>query len=301
MGFFDKGSLLGFGVAGAPGAILGSSSMLDPFGIGSKKRLEEQIAAQNAQRAGAKQVQYDLLGQKKGPVTSPEMEARIKALEEESKAQPLVTDPYFQGQRSKIVRGGAQELAGVAGKQQGYGVSGGFQNIGSISDIYDRIGGQLAGLGESQANLKSQKAQAVADMRQGIAEAQLVYDNAIVQAKMAIEAGDAAAAQDAMNRAFAAREQVENNKKQMIMGIANLGVAAVSGSPGNAKAGVEGVSGASQPANLSPGGTAYQGNQYANPNYLQETYNQPVGIVKGDNQAGYASSPWVSQRRGRNA
>lgn len=240
---------------------------LDITGANSRRSLDEyQGNAANARNA-SKAKQYELLGQMRGPVTTPQMEARIKALEEESKAGPLSTDPYFQGARTQVARGGAAELAAVNNQHTGRDVEGGFSNTGSIQDVYDRLGGQLANLGQQQTVMKSQKRDAASELRQGISDAQIAHDNALTQASMAIESGDSTAAQDAMARAYAAKEQIKNNSRQLMLGIGSLGIQAMTG--GQAK-------GVSAPMENPAGGGGY-----ASQNYWQNQVNSPLSPNQG--------------------
>lgn len=186
------------------------------------------------QRANARTAQYNLLNGMQAPTVSPEMERRIRALEAESAPGPLVEDPLFQGDRAALVQGGQQALSGVQNVQKGYHTSGGFSNQGSISDVYDRLGAQLAQLGQQSRAVKEQKRDVAAQARQQIADGQTAYNNAIVQAKMAIESGDAAAANAAIQSAYQAKENIAQAQRQMtgsLISAAVSGAAASMGAP----------------------------------------------------------------------
>lgn len=252
MGLFDDigggdalGSFLQYNPATAIPYAIGDK--IDVLGVHAKDRLNDYQNQQSLFRQQNKQNQYNLLGQMQGPQVSPLIQQRIKALQDQSKSSSLVEDPYFQQQRSQLVQGGQNALASVQNKNRAYNTAGGFANTGSVQNIYDRLGSQLAGLVQQSINLKDQKSQQAAQMSQGLADAQTAYNNSIVQAKMAIEAGDAQAAQQAMAQAYAAREQVQQRQNQLIMGGLGLGVSALAGNPFGAAASARGIAGASAP------------------------------------------------------
>lgn len=224
-----------------------------------------------AQRAAAKAKQYELLGSLKGPQVSDQVRNRIRALETESRPTSLVEDPYFQGQRATLVQGGQQALSSVQNNQKAQGTSGGFSNQGSVNDIYDRLGAQLSQLGQQSANVKSSKADQAAQMQQAIADGQIAFDNAVTNAKIAIESGDAAAASQALQQAYAAREQVVQNQRNFYTGIAQMGLGAVTSNPGMLAGGAGGV------ANTGQGPTAANANAMApaaaNQNYFSNIMN----------------------------
>lgn len=259
---------------------------LDVLGVHSQERLDEYQRQQAEARRASKEQQLSLLGQMRGPQVTPQMEARIRALEEQSKPQPLATDPYMQAERTQLVSGGARELASVQNKQRAYGVEGGYRNIGSAADIYDRLGTQLAQLAQRQSEMKDVKAQQAAQLRQGIADAKIAYENSLVQARMAIEAGDAQAAQQAMAQAYAAREQIKNNTRQLILGIGSLGVTALTGVPSK------------QPQTENPA-ESMQSPVFVpqSSSYWSQKYETPLGLRYGDYGASYSNTPWAAQKR----
>jgi hypothetical protein len=241
MGFWDKFNNPGTLLGGPIGGVLWDE--FDPLGKDAQKKADEYSAAQAAARAQAKQNQLNLLGQLKGPSVSPQQEARIKALEQESQLS-LLNDPSFQAAQQRATRGGAAALSAVQNKQAATGAAGGFQNVGSMQDVYDRLGMELADIGQAQTMYKEQKRNTAADMRQGIADAQIDFENAKVNARMAIEAGDAAAAQQAMQQAYAAREAIKNRTQQLILGGAQMAVGAFTGNPMAAAGGAQQIAGA---------------------------------------------------------
>lgn len=255
-----------------------------PYAIGDKMDVlgvhaqEDANAYQNsaaAQRAYAKQQQLGMLNQMKGPTLTPQQEARIKALEQESTV-PMIQDPNFQSQIRQATTGGAQALGAIQNRQAATGAKGGFQNVGSISDVYDRVGGQLSQLAQGQQQLREQKRDAAADMRQGIADAQVAYDNSILSAKMAIEAGDAQAAQQAMAAAYAAKQQIQNNTRQMMLGIGQLGLGALTGNPLAAAGGAQSIAGAQNQGQ----GPTVANYQQSMPSIARDDYTQQLWGAK---------------------
>lgn len=266
------GAATGAMAGGLPGAAVGAGigALSTLWGDSNAQDAQDYIDKANAARAAAKQKQLELLGQEQAPAFSDAMSARLKALEGESQASPLVEDPYFQGVRATAVRGGAQNLAGVMNRQNANDVSGGFSNTGSIQDVYDRLGGQLATIGQQSIALKAQKADQVAQMRQSMAEAQATFQNKMIQARMAIEAGDSAAAQQAMAQAYAAKKQAEEASTQLMMG---LGSSAL----GYAGAAAKGA------ADTTPKNPNLTGKILLTPDSIPTDYPMPVGN---------SSQPW---------
>lgn len=207
-----------------------ANSALDIDGSQAGDRLDKYQGQSAAERARAKAEQYKLLGEMKAPTISPAQEARLKALETES-TTPLVQDKGFQSNVRQVTSGGAAALSGIQNKQVASGATGGFANQGSISDVYDRVGGQLSQIAQQQNASNEAKRDTVANARQAFSDAQVSYQNAITQAKIAIEAGDAQAAQAAMAQAYQAREAMANRQQQLILGVAGMGVSALAGHP----------------------------------------------------------------------
>lgn len=206
---------------------MGGSELAYFQGKDAEERDDNYRADQERLRQQNKTTQYGLLNQMQGPQVSDATRLRIKALQDESRPTSLVEDPYFQAQRATVVRGGQQALAGVQNAQRAQGNSGGFSNQGSMADVYDRLGGQLAGLGQQSAEMKSQKADRAAQMEQEIANSQIAFQNAQTKARMAIESGDAAAASQALAEAFQAKQAADAAQRQMYAGI--IGTAATAG------------------------------------------------------------------------
>lgn len=201
------------------------------------------------QQLQSKQTQLGLLNQMRRPEMSQANLRRIQALEEQAQDRPLSQDPYFQGQRTTLVTGGREALADVQNQQRAYGVGGGFRNIGSVSDIQDRLGAQLAQLGGQAIQRRDMARDAAAEARQNALDAQVAYDNAVVQAKIAIEAGDAAGAQQAINMAYAARQAASQAQSQalgQVWGTAATVGGSLIGGPAGAMAGQQVGQGLSQ-------------------------------------------------------
>ncbi len=204
----------------------GLSEVGDAIDItGQKGAQKAKDAYTKQQEMNRKQNTIDQMGYLdtlKAPEISPQVQRRIAMLNEQSQDRPLVTDPFFQGQRAQVVQGGAQALAGVANQQMGRDVRGGFQNTGSIQDVYDRLGTQLAGVGQNAAQRRDQAAQQAAEMAQAILDKRIEFDNAKVRAQMAIAAGDAAAAQAALQQAFQAQSQIDGMQRQFYGGLLQI-------------------------------------------------------------------------------
>jgi hypothetical protein len=235
MGLSFKPSYLIPGLGQAQLLYDAADSALDFSGDQAEERLNNFQGQSAAQRAAAKRQQYALLGELKGPKATPQQEARIKALEEESKLS-LINDPNFQSPMRQATSGGAAALSSIQNKQAATGAVGGFQNVGSISDVYDRVGGQLAEIAQNQNQVKEQKRDTAADLRQSIADAEIAYQNSITNAKIAIESGDAQAAQTALAQAYQAREAIQNRTQQMVLGLGGMAVSAFAGAPAAPKA-----------------------------------------------------------------
>lgn len=296
MGLFDDndwlGSIIGGAVGGPIGAVTGGQifsnggdpnsaglayDVLDPFDFlgkrGGNARAGE-FARQDELRRHSKGVQLDLLKQRRAPEMTPQMKARLAAFEQEGQKGPLVADPEFQGYRSNVVTGGRQALANVANRQAASGTQGGFSNVGSMQNTYDRVGGQLAQLSQAQNVRKGQKLDQAAQARQSFSDSQIEFDNAINQAQMAIEAQDSAALSDAYSRMAAAKAQADQATKSMIIGVGKTALGAYTGNPGLAASGGQDVTGGIQQQNQS----ATLGQEqipYASESYWQDQYAPP--------------------------
>lgn len=243
---------------------------------------EEKAKALAAERQKGKDTQYALLNSMQAPVQTASTAARIKALEDQSKSSSLVEDPYFQAQRAGLVQGGQQALSSVNNIDKGQGISGGFSNAGSASDIYDRLSGQLSQLGQNSVNLKDQKATQAAQMQQNFADAQSAFANAQIQAKMAIEAGDSASAMAAIQDAYEAKQKMQDNDSKML----SSGLAGIASLAGGLKGGLDAKNGGLpdlEHGDVSPAEAAS----------LQDSINTLSSV----NKAQQASRPWSLMRQ----
>lgn len=226
-------------------------------------------------RAAQKQRQLALLSQKKAPVMAPEMEARIKALEEESKPGPLVANPEFQGNRAQLVMGGRAALASVQNRQAASNTRGGFSNVGSMQNVYDRLGAQLGQLGQQATVRKEQKRDTAAQARQAFADAQTQHQNALIDAQMAIEAGDSNALNDAYARIYAAQVQADQARRAMLVNMGATAVSAVAGAGGRTPASTPDAS--AYAAQSPMYGPSPNYGTYMSDSYAQDLYNAPQG------------------------
>lgn len=217
----NLGKIGGAIVGGVPGALIGKFGFDDP--ADQQDAQDELQTALGRARATSKQQQTDQWNSMQAPSFAPQMEARLKALESQSQDRPLIEDPYFQGQRAQLVNGGRAALSNVENRQSATHTQGGFSNVGSMNDIYDRLGGQLAQLGGQAQQLRDQKASTAAQARQGMLEAQTQFENSRKQAFAALAAGDGAAAQAALQNAFQAKQQIMQNQQAFFMSLANMG------------------------------------------------------------------------------
>lgn len=200
------------------------ADVFDPFdfsGAKQKNRDAKFQAKQEAALAALKQLQLGMLQQYQAPTLTPAQEARIKALETDA-ATPLEQDAHFQTAMRQATSGGAQALSGIQNVQAARGGSGGFTNQGSVADVYDRLGVQLADLGQKQTNYKDNARNQAADMRQNFQESQRAYNNAMIDAKTAIEVGDSQAMQAAMSRAYQAQSAADAARRNQVMEVGKM-------------------------------------------------------------------------------
>jgi hypothetical protein len=222
MSWLGKG--LGMFLGGPIGALVGHAVVDNP---NDQRDDQEKYQDQQRQlREQAKQTQLGMLNQMQGPQLTDAAQRRIKALEDESQHTSLAEDPYFQAQRAQLVQGGQQALSSTQNAHAAYGTTGGFKNQGSAADIYDRLSGQLAQLGQKSTELKDQKAQQAADIQQQFADSQLAFQNAQTKARIAIESGDSAAASQALAEAFNAKKAIDQAQMKMIGGMVGAGATA---------------------------------------------------------------------------
>lgn len=202
--------------AGAGALIGGLPGLLEDDPADAQQKLEQQ-------RIDDLQSHFDQINAMKGPSLSPQMEARIKSLEAQSVDRPLIEDPYYQGQRAQLVQGGRAALSGVENRQRATGTTGGFSNIGSMNDVYDRLGGQLAQLGGQAQERRDQQAQTAAQLRQNLIDAQTNFENSRHQMLIAARQGSTQQMMAAFQNAQAAQQQA--NQAQQAFAGSLIGVA----------------------------------------------------------------------------
>lgn len=262
--------------------------VFDPFDFSGKKAKNAaagQYASQDELRRRNKKIQLDMLDQKKGPAWTPQQEARIKALEQESNLK-LHEDPQFQTQMRMATGGGAQALSGIQNRQAASGATGGFSNQGSISDVYDRLGTQLAMLAQNQNQFAGQKRDAAAQARQSLADAQLAFENAKVDARMAIEQGDYQAVASAMDRLYAAQAQADAAMRQNVIAAGKMVAGAFTGNAPMA------ASGAGSMASAQP----MQGGEYGGA--APQSVGQASGMYGEDPFGVKGNKPWYQTAGG---
>lgn len=227
------------------------------------------------------QDQYNYVNQMQGPTLTDATQRRLKALDDQSQPGELSQDPYFQASRAQLVQGGQQALSGVQNRQAAYGTAGGFTNQGSVNDVYDRLGSQMAQLGQQSVALKDQKANQAAQLRQQFNDAQTAFSNAQTQARMAIADGNTQKALAAMQAAYAAKEAITQAQLKMVgTGIQAAGTIAggMLGGPPGAAAGAAAGGGIGDAATTAA--------------------SDPYAATTGEQYAASASLPWAYQRAG---
>lgn len=157
------------------------------------------------------QAAFGALDEQKGPQMTPQMLARLRALEAESGATSLAEDPLFQGDRAMLVKGGAQALAGLgsAQKMSRFGTGG----QGSIQDVYDRLGVQLSQLGQQSRGVKEQKRDVVAQSYQAYEDSKRDFENKSKQAEAAIIGGNLDAAYKLIQSAAEAEAEMRKSQQ----------------------------------------------------------------------------------------
>lgn len=229
------GALLGgpFGalVPGAVGTLSGADEM--------RRQQEEMQRQVQAERERRRKAQLGILGQMQAPQLSPLASKRIAALEAESAPRALAEDPLYVGQRAQLLGAGQQLQSGIENEALGRGVRGGFRNIGSVQDVQDRLGVELAQLaGQAQAT-RERKRDVAAQAQQAFQDAQTEFANAQRRAQMAIEAGDSDLALASIQQAYQARQAAANAERQMygaLIGTAGtIGGAAIGAPPSASK------------------------------------------------------------------
>lgn len=269
MGLFDEGGPLNKAVNWVPAYWAGDK--MDLFGTNAARDARDLGYAQDEERRRWKQQQLGLLASKKGPEMTAEREARIKALEQEGNTS-LEQDPHFQTQMRRATGGGAQALSGIQNQQAASGAVGGFANQGSIQDVYDRLGTQLAGIGQEQHAFKEAAANKAADARQSFSDSKIAFENAQTDARMAIEAGDHQALSDAMNRMAASKAAADAALRNNVLAMGQMVVGAYTGNPKAMQSSAQAMQNAPDPgAEMNQGQGPTQG-AYNNGNYFSSNY-----------------------------
>lgn len=224
----------------------------------ARAQINAQISKLKSQLTGAKAA-FGALDNQIAPTMTPQMIARLKALEAESEMGPLATDPLFQGDRATLVQGGAQALAGLgsAQKMSRFGTGG----QGNVQDIYDRLGVQLSQLGQQSRQTKESKRDVVAQSYQAFEDAKRDFENKSKMAEAAIISGNLEQAYQAIEAAAQAearmRESQQSFTNNLLGNVIKGGVAAASyGLAGPADGGAASLGGATGEV-LDPDGNIY--------------------------------------------
>lgn len=243
MSFLKKnlGKIGGALVGGPIGLAVGQFGIDQPNQQRSEQqRLEQQQADQ---RMRALNEQLGAINQLQAPQVAPATQARLQALLADSAPKPLEQDTYFQGDRANLVSEGRRQVAGVQNRQGAYDVRGGFGNVGSMQNVYDRLGSQLASLGQRATEARDQRSQAAADLQQRIVDSQRDFENYRTQARAALIAGDANAAQAALQNAYNAKRAIDNAQTAFFGTLAGaasqVGASALTGGVSQGLTGVE--------------------------------------------------------------
>lgn len=253
---------------------------------------------QAAERARRREAQLNILNTMQAPQMSPLAAKRIAALEAESAPRALAEDPLYVGQRAQLLGAGQQLQSGIENEALGRGVRGGFANVGSVQDVQDRLGVQLAGLaGQAQAT-RERKRDMAAQAQQAFQDAQTEFANAQRRAQMAIEAGDSDLALASIQQAYNARSQAAAAERQMYAaGIGTVGTigGAMLGGPAGAMAGGQIANQATSPQ---PMGMQSSGGEYslgANTDFGQPA--QFEGFEASNTGSQISSQPFAASRR----
>jgi hypothetical protein len=245
---------------------------------------------QNAERQRRLQNQMSALGQMQAPQMSPAMARRLAALEEEGKPRALAEDPLYAGQRAQLLHAGQQLQSGIENEQLGRGVRGGYQNIGSIQDVQDRLGVSLAKLSSEAQATRDRKNDMVAAAQQEMQDAQTAFENSRLQAIAAAQAGDSDLALAFMQNAFSAKNAIAEAERKMDAAIIGMGGTVIGGMMG----GPAGAAAGSQAGNAIVGADSGAG-LGADTNFGQPQ--QFDGFEVGGTGSGVTTQPYAMSRR----
>ncbi len=164
-----------------------------------------------------------------GPKMSQGYSSRLKALQEMQKDVPLSQNAAFQGDRARMVRDSRQEVAGMQNQQAAHGLQGGFSSIqgsggGSVQDAYDRLSGQLSGLGQKADERRDQAGQEYAELDQNFADNELAFQQEQARMKDAILKGDLEGATNAYENALELRNTARSQSNKAYKGAIKGGV-----------------------------------------------------------------------------
>lgn len=268
------------GVVGGPVGLIAGDQLYDKPNQQRQDAISLQ-EQQNAIRAQSTRNQLASLNNLQGPSYTPQMEARLKALEEGSREVPLTDDPYFQGDRAQLVQGGRSILSDVQNRKAATGATtGGFSNIGSANDVMDRMGVAVANLGQQARQARDQRAMSAANARQQLQDSQVAFANQKEQARIAIEAGDSQAASAALQNAYNLKQQINAQQAQLLGSIISVGGTVAGGAMG----GPAGAAAGSKAGTLVPG-------QQAPVSYYQQNSQLPSSDDLYKPQVSYSNVP----------
>lgn len=216
---------MALGTAAAIGGGLGLASLGSGlFGASQQSKAAKQANDQSQwERAKGYERAMDAYNRWARPELTGAMQNRIKALQEESQMTPLAVDPLFQGERARLVSGGAKELAGVGNRQAATGASGGFGNVGNVQDLYDRLSVGLSELAGRQRATKEQQAQQAADIVQNYDDMSRQSQNQWIQNMANAALGQSSNAVQDIGNAYNRSSAANQSLSSAIQGPLNLG------------------------------------------------------------------------------
>jgi len=182
------------------------------LGKGSRDAARADIRAQVSKLTGmltGSKAAFGAIDAQQGPSMTKQSIARLKALDSESQASSLAEDPLFQGDRARMVSGGANALAGL-----GYDRKMSRLGTGSVQDVYDRLGVQLSQLGQQSRGVKEAKRDVVADSYQAFADAEKNFANARKNAEAAVITGNLDQAYGLIQKAADAEAKMRRSQEE---------------------------------------------------------------------------------------
>lgn len=216
---------------------------------------DKTAAEQAANREKAKQVRLKAINDYRAPEMSEQLTTRLKEIQDQATAPidtsyydnqihegPIATDARYQGQRAQVVQSAQTQGSAIQNRARAANVSGGYRNVGTMQDVYDRLGTQMAGIGQQEFKdnqvLKGQKQQYTASEKvrredlkdrstqayQSFLDAQNDFLTTQAKARAAVEAGDYEAANQALGQALQMKNQAEQAKRQFVSGLISGGL-----------------------------------------------------------------------------